>query len=561
MMFCASITRHVREAVRRFAASNQGNIAVIFAITLVPLISFVGAAIDYSRANRARSTMQAALDSTALMLSKDFNEGRLTASEVDAKAKIYFAELYTNKDSTVTSVEASYTPKDSSGSSNVVVTGSGYVISDFIKIAGYPQLNFKTDATASWGTARMRVAMALDVTGSMASDNKMPNLKTAAKNMIDTLSKLNKTTGDVYISIIPFSRDVNIGTGSPGPADWVTGWPAWEDEPASIKTSKPLNWNNYGPDSACPFRNPLKFRCVKTPVSGSDQTDTIPRNGTYSGYICPGVDSGTTNYYNGCYTSVYKGTSSNVTLCTGSNCSCNNAEIGGTGSGECSCTGSGSSRICKQTLRDYDHNWIPNPRSTWNGCVTDRDQNYDTTNDEPKLGDAATQFVVEQYKDCPKALTPMSNQWTALTTSIDALSPAGNTNQQIGAAWGGLSLSVQKAPLFPPAKDSGYTYNDYLVLVSDGINTQNRWYKTASEIDARQKILCDNLKKPPYNIKIFALQINTSTTNPDPTSAVLQDCGKGTDGTDNFQMITSAADTASAFQNITTQLSNLRVTR
>ncbi|WP_029584740.1 pilus assembly protein [Bradyrhizobium sp. URHD0069] len=558
-MFCASVTRHVREAIRRFAASNQGNIAVIFAITLVPLISFVGAAIDYSRANRARSTMQAALDSTALMLSKDFNEGRITASEIEAKAKIYFAELYTNKDSTVTSVEATYTPKDSSGASNVVVTGSGYVISDFIKIAGYPQLNFKTDATASWGTARMRVAMVLDVTGSMASDNKMPNLKTAAKDMITTLSKLNKITGDVYISIIPFSRDVNIGTGSPGPADWVTGWAAWEAEPAAIvpPADKITNWKNYGPGSACPFRN-KKFQCVETRVSGSNQTNKIPN----SGDICPGVDSGTTNYYNGCYTSVYKGTSSDVTLCTGSSgCSCNNAAIDGVGSGDCSCTGSGSSKVCKQTLRDYDHTWQPNLRSTWNGCVKDREQNYDTTIDEPKLGDAATQFVVEQYKDCPKALTPMSNQWTALTTSIDALSPAGNTNQQIGAAWGGLSLSVQKAPLFPPAKDSGYTYNDYLVLVSDGINTENRFSNKSWEIDARQKMLCDNLKKAPHNIKIFALQINTSTTNPDPISAVLQDCGKGTDGTDNFQMITSAADTASAFQNITTQLSKLRVTR
>src|SRR5258707_5355266 len=41
------------------------------ALGLVPLVGAVGAAVDYSRANSVRTAMQAALDSTALMLSKD----------------------------------------------------------------------------------------------------------------------------------------------------------------------------------------------------------------------------------------------------------------------------------------------------------------------------------------------------------------------------------------------------------------------------------------------------------------------------------------------------------
>jgi len=58
----------VRAACYRFAGANRGNVAVIFAIAAVPLISFVGAAIDYTRANAARSSLLAALVSTALML-------------------------------------------------------------------------------------------------------------------------------------------------------------------------------------------------------------------------------------------------------------------------------------------------------------------------------------------------------------------------------------------------------------------------------------------------------------------------------------------------------------
>jgi Flp pilus assembly protein TadG len=559
-MFDASIANRVRNAARRFAGANQGNIAVIFAIALVPLIAFVAVAVDYTRANTARSAMQSALDSVALMLSKDLSDGRISEADIDQKAKTYFAALYTNKDSVVstTDIHGTYTAKDpATGQSTIMVTGNGYVNSDFAKMPtfNFPKLGFNSGATSTWGNARMRVAMVLDITGSMGSDNKMPNMQSSAKSMIDTLSALNKQDGDVYISVIPFSRDVNI-KGTAGAA-WVTGWPAWEAEPTSIATTKPANWQNYGPGAACPFGG-LTFGCVLTPVSGSGSTATIPSSGTYSGYICPGVDSGTSNYYNGCYDSVDKGTTTTRTnFCSGSSCACTIAKgmIGGQGS-SCSCTGSNSQKKCSETLRNYTHNWIKNDHSTWNGCVVDRDQNNDTTNTQPTLGDASTQFYVEQYSLCPnKPLSALSNQWATLKTTIDGLVPNGNTNQAIGAAWGWLSLT-ETAPLSAPSKSPGWTYIDYVVIVSDGLNTQNRWSTDQTTIDNRQRLLCDNMKRAPYNVQIFALQINTSTTKPDPVSAVLQYCASSAD---NFQMITSSGQTAQAFQNITTQLAKLRV--
>jgi Flp pilus assembly protein TadG len=92
-MSVASITRHIREAANRFAGADDGNIAVIFGIALLPILTFVGAAIDYSRANSARSSMQAALDSTALMVSRDLSQGLITTSQINAKAQAYFAAL------------------------------------------------------------------------------------------------------------------------------------------------------------------------------------------------------------------------------------------------------------------------------------------------------------------------------------------------------------------------------------------------------------------------------------------------------------------------------------
>ena len=209
-MLGASITSRVRAAARRFIGAKDGNIAVIFAIAAVPIISFVGAAIDYTRANSARSSMQAALDSTALMLAKDLSDGTITTSQINAKAAAYFTALYTNTDAKSVTVNATYTASTSMGST-IVVNGSGAVTTDFMKVAGFPDLKFSTSSTSAWGNVRMRVAMALDNTGSMAQDGKIGALQTASKNLIDQLSALAKNPGDVYISIIPFAKDVNVG--------------------------------------------------------------------------------------------------------------------------------------------------------------------------------------------------------------------------------------------------------------------------------------------------------------------------------------------------------------
>ena len=98
---------------------------MIFAIALLPILGFIGAAVDYTRANSARSSMQAALDSTALMLSKDLSEGAITTSQINSKAQTYFTALYTNPDAKSVSVNATYTANSSMGST-IQVNGSRF---------------------------------------------------------------------------------------------------------------------------------------------------------------------------------------------------------------------------------------------------------------------------------------------------------------------------------------------------------------------------------------------------------------------------------------------------
>ena len=63
-----------RSALRAFRFARAGNVAITFALASVPVIGFIGAGYDYSHANAVKTDMQAALDSTALMLAKDASD-------------------------------------------------------------------------------------------------------------------------------------------------------------------------------------------------------------------------------------------------------------------------------------------------------------------------------------------------------------------------------------------------------------------------------------------------------------------------------------------------------
>ena len=239
-----SVCSRIRSALAEFGLSDRGNIAVIFAIACVPLISFIGAAIDYSRANAARSSMQAALDSTALMVSKDLSQGLITTSQINARAQAYFAGLYTNKDAQSVAITATYTAASGSNGSTILVNGSGSITTDFMKVAGFPNMNFNTSSTATWGNNLLRVALVLDNTGSMNAYNKIGALQTAAKNLVTQLSGLAKNNGDVYISVVPFEIDVNVGTSNVN-ASWLR-WDSWDPSNYPDSRSPWQTWCNNG---------------------------------------------------------------------------------------------------------------------------------------------------------------------------------------------------------------------------------------------------------------------------------------------------------------------------
>jgi Flp pilus assembly protein TadG len=433
---------------RRFHRAESGNVAVIFAIALVPLIGFVGAAIDYSRATAARARMQTILDAATLMIAKDDAAGAMSNAGVTTGLLNYFNAQFTNPDVTGITVAGTYSNNASTGS-QITATSSGTIQTSFLRVIGFPTLQLSVASTTTWGTTKLRVALALDNTGSMADSSKLSALKTATNNLIDQLSAAANTNGDVYVSIVPFANVVNFGTG--------------------YRNSGYIDWSNWS-------------------TSGSIE----------EGWTCSS-----------------KYSSRNQTMVCGSS---------------------------------------SNNTSNWNGCVIDRTQSYDVQITAPTS--TTTYYPADQSSYCPTPIAPLSYNWSSLKSTVSAMTPLGGTNQPIGLVWAWQTLQ-QSAPFNAPAEDSNYTYTKAIVLLSDGLNTMDRWYGNGStqspQVDARQQILCDNIKAA--GVTIYTIQVNTGG---DPTSTILQYCASGSN---NFFMLTDASQVITTFNSIGTSLTKLRVSR
>ena len=386
-----------RNALRAFRVARGGNVAITFAFASIPVLGFIGAGFDYSHANSVKADLQAALDSTALMLAKD--AATTSNSDLQTKARSYFTALFNRPEATIDSISATYT---ASGGSAVLVTAAADVPTTFLRALGATAMQNITvggSSTTKWGSTRLRVALVLDNTGSMADNGKMTALKSATKSLLTQLQNAASVNGDVYVSIIPFSKDVNVGS-----ANYNGNWIDWDDWEARQRQL----------------------------AKHADLQRSARRRGRSR---------------------------------------CNNTQT-----------------------------WVPANHNTWNGCITDRDQNYDQNVTAANPADAtlpassaSTLFPAEQYDGCPVAMMGLNYNWTSMNSLVDSMQPNGNTNQPIGLVWGWQSL-VGGGPLSAPTMDSNYKYQQVIILLSDGLNTQDRWSSSQAYIDNRMWLTRQRLR-------------------------------------------------------------------
>ncbi|MEI7668898.1 MAG: hypothetical protein WCJ33_02300 [Pseudomonadota bacterium] len=217
----------------------------------------------------------------------------------------------------------------------------------------------------------------------------------------------------------------------------------------------------------------------------------------------------------------------------------------------------------------------------------------DISDDPPSASASNTYFTAltsNNNSDCPSAILPMTVNKSDVIGAIKNMGANGNTEIQLGFAWGWRMLSPNWTGLW--GNSPTYTYPNttttvklplpyqtakmqkVMVLMTDGQNTvpgthsQNNAYQTQStypntvaKFDTLTKSACDAIKSK--GISIYTIGFG-------PTSGVnytlLQYCSStptvacGNAGSYCFKALTNA-DLASAFQQIGDVLANLRVSQ
>lgn len=145
------------DLLARFRYAKSGNVATIFAVALVPLIAFIGCAIDYSRTVEIRGKMQSAIDAASVgsvaRTSPGFiaagamtDDGAIPAGVTDA-TNIFNGNMSGRSGYTLTSFSANV--QKLNGKVVSTVQYSATVPTTFTKIIGWSQMEISGASTSA----------------------------------------------------------------------------------------------------------------------------------------------------------------------------------------------------------------------------------------------------------------------------------------------------------------------------------------------------------------------------------------------------------------------------
>jgi Flp pilus assembly protein TadG len=461
---------------KSFFGARDGNIAMLFGLTLPLFLLFTGGAVDFSRYNAVRADLIESLDAAGLAIAQlDAANGpelrSLTEAERTAYLKEFGRDFFDENFSQAGAIDnlvvefdindLTITPR-ASGRLRTLLLGAFTALSGRNNDFTYISVDSDTEITRA-ANGDTEVALILDTTGSMANDNRIQDLRAAAREFVDVLVREDQTDYFSKVAVVPYGGSVRVGAhataarGAITPPKTITG--------INRNSRATITAPNHG------FTNGQFVRIAG--VLGMTQINSTTNSGADPDHTSSSPDPGQAEH-------VY--VVQNATTNTFQLRHVNEHGNAATGnwvdsSGFNTYTGGGSVHCTRPGCQF--HFFLSDSGDDWRlfeitDCVSER-TGVNAYTDESvtvsKVGHAYGR-IGGAYVCPPSQVAGLTSDKEDLFDTIDALQANGNTGGHTGVAWGWYAISPNFSNLFtgdsaPSAWDNDEVAKS-VVLMTDG---------------------------------------------------------------------------------------------
>ena len=213
----AEVSSAPGRGLRFFTCDTSGATAMLFGLTTVAMLVFVGSGVDIGRWLHARQQTVRAVDAAVLAGARMLQiDGRDANAAMEAAFRFYKSNTGTRLP--LESDNISFSTNDQR--TEVTASGAAFIDTPFLSLIGIKHLpllklsgaEFSTAVLSVGGNAEsnVEISMMLDVTGSMAGQ-KLTDLKAAAKDLIDIVVWQDQSNYTSRVALVPFSAGINGG--------------------------------------------------------------------------------------------------------------------------------------------------------------------------------------------------------------------------------------------------------------------------------------------------------------------------------------------------------------
>ena len=189
---------------RSFGKASAGNVGMLTAFLIVPLIAACGLAIDAARAMLLRYELQGATDAAALAVGTTFG----TQEELEALASRYVSNNFDMAGAVLGDVDVASTAE------NVTIDARATMRTYFIKLVYDGDVSVSTQTEVRRAGGGLMVSFVLDNTGSMwgglNGTTRIEALRAASLSLTNSLFE-DAEEPELRVSVVPYAAMVNPG--------------------------------------------------------------------------------------------------------------------------------------------------------------------------------------------------------------------------------------------------------------------------------------------------------------------------------------------------------------